>query len=93
MENLKELLQSIVKIEDSEDVSVAFKKLKREYAKIHQLAELPSNTDLLKIYRELLVTGEISRSEFLESVLKKRGVRSQSGIVPIQVLTKPFWCP
>ena len=51
MENLKELLQSIVKIEDNEDVSVAFKKLKREYAKIHQLAELPSNTDLLQIYR------------------------------------------
>jgi elongator complex protein 3 len=82
-----------VKIEDTEDIMVAFKKLKREYAKSNLLAELPSNTWLLKLYRELLKTGDISRSEFLESVLKKRGVRSQSGIVPIQVLTKPFRCP
>ena len=54
---------------------------------------MPTNTDLLKTYRALLKTGEISRSEFLESILKKRSVRSQSGIVPIQVLTKPFRCP
>jgi elongator complex protein 3 len=93
MQNLQELLQAIVHIEDSNDVAVAFKKLKREYAKIHKLAELPTNTQLLTIYRDLLKKGEISRNEFLESILKKRGVRSQSGIVPIQVLTKPFWCP
>jgi elongator complex protein 3 len=93
MQNLQELLQAIVHIEDSSDVAVAFKKLKREYAKIHHLSELPTNTQLLTVYRDLLKTGEISRNEFLESVLKKRGVRSQSGIVPIQVLTKPFWCP
>ncbi len=74
-------------------MAVAFKKLKREYSKVNWLADLPTNTDLLKTYRALLKTGEISRSEFLESILKKRGVRSQSGIVPIQVLTKPFWCP
>jgi elongator complex protein 3 len=93
MQSLEQLLQAIVKIEDTEDIMVAFKKLKREYAKSNLLAELPSNTWLLKLYRELLKTGDISRSEFLESVLKKRGVRSQSGIVPIQVLTKPFRCP
>lgn len=74
-------------------MAVAFKKLKREYSKINWLSELPTNTELLKTYRTLLKTGEISRSEFLESILKKRGVRSQSGIVPIQVLTKPFRCP
>ncbi|MBP7885383.1 hypothetical protein KAZ93_04515 [Patescibacteria group bacterium] len=26
-------------------------------------------------------------------MLKKRGIRSQSGIVSVQVLTKPFRCP
>lgn len=93
MQNLQELLQGIIHIEDSNDVAVAFKKLKREYAKVHKLAELPTNTQLLTVYRDLLKKGEISRNEFLESILKKRGVRSQSGIVPIQVLTKPFWCP
>jgi len=93
MQNLEELLQAIVTIEDSDDIAVAFKKLKREYAKEHSLAELPTNTQLLKTYRELLAKGAISHSDFLETVLKKRGIRSQSWIVPIQVLTKPFWCP
>ena len=29
----------------------------------------------------------------LEQLLKKRGIRSQSGIVSVQVLTKPWPCP
>ncbi len=93
MQTLKDLVVAISKIEDSNNVSVAFKKLKREYAKEHQLSELPTNTELLVVYRELLKKWDILRNEFLESILKKRWVRSQSWIVPIQVLTKPFWCP
>ena len=78
MQNLTELLYEIAKIEDTHDVAVAFKKLKREYARTHKLAELPTNTQLLTVYRDLLQKGDFSRNEFLESVLKKRGVRSQS---------------
>jgi len=37
--------------------------------------------------------GEIPSCPAFEKLLKKRAVRSQSGIVPVQVLTKPFWCP
>ncbi|MBU1728255.1 hypothetical protein KKA39_03060 [Patescibacteria group bacterium] len=29
----------------------------------------------------------------LEQLLRKRGIRSQSGIVSVQVLTKPRYCP
>lgn len=29
----------------------------------------------------------------VDQLLKKRAIRSQSGIVAVQVLTKPFWCP
>ena len=35
MQSLQELLQAIVKIEDTEDMAVAFKKLKREYSKVN----------------------------------------------------------
>jgi elongator complex protein 3 len=35
----------------------------------------------------------IEKAGWLEQLLKKRSIRSMSGIVPIQVLTKPFRCP
>jgi hypothetical protein len=54
MENLEDLVKEVSKIEDSSDVSVAFKKLKREYAKIHQIPDLPTNTQLLTVYRDLV---------------------------------------
>jgi len=34
-----------------------------------------------------------TRRKDVEALLKKRAIRSQSGIVPVQVLTKPFRCP
>lgn len=37
--------------------------------------------------------GEVVANKAVETVLKKRPIRSQSGIVSVQVLTKPFWCP
>jgi len=37
--------------------------------------------------------GDIAADSSLENVLKKRPIRSQSGIVSVQVLTKPFRCP
>ena len=48
---------------------------------------------MLKTYRDLLDAWEISQHKVFEQMLKKRGIRSQSGIVSVQVLTKPFRCP
>ncbi len=61
--------------------------------KKYNIDDIPSNVDLLKKYRQLVSTGVYSQNKNLELLLKKRGIRSDSGIVPIQVLTKPFWCP
>ncbi len=70
-----------------------FLQMKRSYAKEHALAQVPSNSELLRVYHDMLKHKQIQPSLVIEWLLKKRAIRSQSGIVPVQVLTKPYWCP
>ncbi len=98
MQTLQDLLQHIAAIEQQNFEKPQFMvaqvlKLKRQYAKEHALAEVPTNSELLQSYRHAVAHDNFPRSQFVEKILTKRGVRSQSGIVPIQVLTKPFRCP
>ena len=66
--------------------------IKRELAKKYKGKFLP-NFLILKRYQELLENGEIEKMPFLEEILKKRPIRSLSGIVTVSVLTKPYPCP
>lgn len=66
---------------------------KKNYSKLNKISWLPSNMQMLKTYRDLLDAWEISQHKTFEQMLKKRAIRSQSGIVSVQVLTKPFRCP
>jgi elongator complex protein 3 len=68
-------------------------KYKRKYAKENKLSDVPTNMQLFQAYRIMVASWKISTTERFETLLKKRSIRSASGIVPIQVLTKPFWCP
>jgi len=65
---------------------------KRKICKEFQVVP-PSNINLLKAYHKLLRNKRIKKNENLEYLLKKRRVRSLSGIVNISVLTKPYDCP
>lgn len=92
------LFEKIIALEDKlypnrQDLLAQVMKYKRQFAKEHNLKEVPTNTALLQEYRQAIENGSFSRSTFLEKTLRKRSVRSESWIVPIQVLTKPFWCP
>ncbi len=53
----------------------------------------PLNADLLKVYQKLLKQGKIKKNHQLELLLKKREIRTLSGVAPIAVLTKPHPCP
>jgi len=53
----------------------------------------PSNVSLLQFYHNLLEKGRIKRNEKLEKILRKRKIRSLSGVVVVSVLTKPYPCP
>lgn len=53
----------------------------------------PLSADIFRIYQKLLRQKKIKRNEQLEALLKKREVRTISGVAPIAVLTKPYPCP
>ncbi len=65
---------------------------KRIICKRYGLAAVP-NSDILKEYRLLLSENRIIQMLPLEKILRKRAVRTLSGIAPVAVLTKPYPCP
>lgn len=73
--------------------SESLKDAQRAFSKAHKLATLPSKSQILQAYFQLLEQGKIEKNPDFEILLRKRAIRSLSGIVPIQVLTKPFPCP
>ena len=74
-------------------ISESLKDAQRAFAKSHNLSTLPSKSQILQAYFQLLEQGKIEKNADFELLLRKRAIRSLSGIVPIQVLTKPFPCP
>jgi elongator complex protein 3 len=66
--------------------------IKRQIAGKYKLAS-PSNAKIFSIYQKLLKSKKIKPNENLENILKKRAVRTISGVAPIAVLTKSYPCP
>ena len=64
---------------------------KRLWAKSHGF--LPKNSEILKSYRSLLRARKIKKNPILENLLWIHKVRTQSGVAPVAVLTKPYPCP
>lgn len=76
------------KIKSREDLEVA----KRAVCKQFKIKTI-LNADILKEYRRFLLEEKIIKNEFLASLLRKRGIRTLSGIAPVAVLTKSYPCP
>jgi ELP3 family radical SAM enzyme/protein acetyltransferase len=57
--------------------------------------KIPANTKatLILAYRQLLKKNKIKADASFEQLLKKRAVRTLSGVSVITLLTKPFVCP
>ncbi|MEW5805261.1 MAG: tRNA uridine(34) 5-carboxymethylaminomethyl modification radical SAM/GNAT enzyme Elp3 [Patescibacteria group bacterium] len=83
-----ELAERANQFKTSQDLA----KFKNQSAKKYQI-EIPSNIQLFKAYHRLVWQKKLKKSETIEKILKKRPVRSLSGIVNVSVLTKPFQCP
>jgi elongator complex protein 3 len=66
--------------------------VKRDYCRQFKLSTI-LNYDIFKEYRLLLADKIIKRSEKFENLLRKRTVRTLSGIAPVAVLTKSYPCP
>ncbi len=89
-----EIIKNIDRIKTSEDLSV----FKRELSKKYSFSIL-LNSDILREYFLLIKEGKINKNwlekygDFFLSLLKKRAIRTLSGIAPVAVLTKPYPCP
>ena len=68
-------------------------KIKKDRCIANKMDKIPWNASVMREYYRMVAAGEIVANPDIVKVLIKRAVRSQSWIVPVQVLTKPFWCP
>lgn len=66
--------------------------LKRDYCRLFKLKSI-LNSDIFHEYLLLVKNGILKKSEIFESLLRKRAVRTLSGIAPVAVLTKSYPCP
>lgn len=55
--------------------------------------DFPTNSQLIEVYHKLVAKKSIAKSEKLEKLLRRRAVRSLSGVAVVTVLTKPHPCP
>ncbi|NCC70084.1 tRNA uridine(34) 5-carboxymethylaminomethyl modification radical SAM/GNAT enzyme Elp3 [bacterium] len=53
----------------------------------------PQNSDILKIYNDLVSRNIIKKNYNFELLCKKHRVRTLSGVAVIAILTKPYKCP
>lgn len=90
---MKKIILQLVKTKEKDRTLDLLTSLKRTFARTEKLTDIPSNIQLLQVYYTLLKEKKITKDPQIEQLLKKRGIRSQSGIVSVQVLTKPFACP
>lgn len=52
-----------------------------------------TNLELIEGYKKLLEEKKIQPQPQLEKIIRKRSIRTLSGIAPVAVLTKPYNCP
>ncbi len=72
------------KLKKLADLDVVRRKIAKEFK-----ISTPSNVELLEAYHKLIKNGSIKPNKNLEVFLRKRKIRSLSGIVNVSVLTSP----
>jgi elongator complex protein 3 len=55
--------------------------------------DMPTNAEVLALYREMRASGEEEENPEAELILRKIKTKSNSGVAVISILTKPFPCP
>ncbi|HLD82042.1 MAG TPA: tRNA uridine(34) 5-carboxymethylaminomethyl modification radical SAM/GNAT enzyme Elp3, partial [Patescibacteria group bacterium] len=70
----------------------SFLRAKKNAAAFFSMAP-PKNQDLITAYRELRSEHKIEKNHLIEKSLKKRTVRTASGIACVTVMTKQYRCP
>ncbi len=69
-----------------------FLQLKKALSKRYKLP-IPTNADLRDRYNALVTEKKIEPNTAFEKILRTRGIRTQSGVAVVAVLTKSYPCP
>lgn len=70
-----------------------FHKLTNEILAEYKIPHGPNHIEMLDTYNELIKSGKIADELRIRKVLRKRAVRSLSGVSVISLLTKFWGCP
>lgn len=89
---IDEILFSLAK-NKSISTKDAFHKVKNEVLAKYRISEWPSHIMMIERYEALLEKWSIPDELRMRKVLRKRAVRSLSGVSVISLLTKFWWCP
>lgn len=87
---LKELVKEALKLKVQDQQTL--QQLKNQFCTHYKMSS-PTNMELIETYREMCKKQEVPVDKDFMKFLRKRGVRSMSGIVSITVITKAFPCP
>jgi len=90
---LEEIIFELYKLPEEELTNEKLHDVKKKITRKYSIKDLPTNIQLQKKYQQLLSEWKIKQHDKIKFLLMKRKIRSLSGIVPIQVLTKPWPCP
>ncbi|MFH1610438.1 MAG: tRNA uridine(34) 5-carboxymethylaminomethyl modification radical SAM/GNAT enzyme Elp3 [Patescibacteria group bacterium] len=86
----EKILKDLVK--KNPQTAEEFLSWKRYISKKYKI-NLLQNSELIETYKKMIKKGKIKSNKKLENLIKKRAVRTSSGVSVITVLTKPYKCP
>jgi elongator complex protein 3 len=89
---MRQAIEEIIKNSSSLKTRDELSALKRVVCKKYKTNSL-LNADIIKEYRLLLKNNKIKEIPNLERLLRKRSIRTLSGVAPVAVLTKAYPCP
>jgi len=77
--------------ETEKDFSESLRKMLRQ--EHDSSVSIPNKRELLKSYHKLVRANKVKKSVQLEKMLRRRAVRTLSGVTIITSLVKPYPCP
>ncbi len=88
LEAIKEVINKSNDLKTRDELDV----VKRAVCKKYKTDSI-LNADIIAVYKQLLKAREIKENLSLEGLLRKRSIRTMSGVAPVAVLTKAYPCP
>ncbi|MFH1890641.1 MAG: tRNA uridine(34) 5-carboxymethylaminomethyl modification radical SAM/GNAT enzyme Elp3 [Candidatus Kuenenbacteria bacterium] len=89
-----QIIKHLLKNPPQTEVDIS--RAKRKFCKDLKIKNIPNNSELLTELKKIPVGAYCNtpkKNTPLQNLLRKRSVRTLSGIAPIAVLTKPYPCP